>query len=139
MAVFTNGTLFCASGWGILQAAFSTVSRGLSSLHQSFLVLKWGRILQGEYLKGVLQKVFPDGRLCLSSTQGHSPKLTRRTAGSDKAGGGGVSSALIRDILRPARKLQHFSKHSDLEENKNLSEMCDQPSLNTDVINRGSS
>lgn len=89
MAVFTNGTLFCASGWGILQAAFSTVSRGLSSLHQSFLVLKWGRILQGEYLRGVLQKVFPDGRLCLSSTQGHSPKLTRRTAGSDKAGGGG--------------------------------------------------
>lgn len=84
-------------------------------------------------------KDVPNGRLCLSSTRGHSPKLTCRTAGSDGLMGVGVSSALIRDIMRPARKLQHFSKHSDLEENKNLSEMCGQPSLNTDVITRGSS
>lgn len=138
MAVFMSGTLFCASGWGILQAAFSPVSRGLSSLHQSFLVLQWGRMVQGEYLRGVLQKMFPMA-LCLSSTQGHSPKLTRRTLEVTGLMGVGVSSALIRDIMRPTRKLQHFSKHSDLEENKNLSEMCGQPSLNTDVITRGSS
>lgn len=88
MAVYMNRTLFCASGWGILQAAFSTVSRGLSSLHQSLLVLKWGRMVQGEYLRGVLQKMFPDGRLCLSSTRRHNPKLRCRTAGSDRADGG---------------------------------------------------